>query len=86
MMRLPKDVARADGAASLGAGSLQPRRKVASRAPRLARIFTGTLCGLGVTLFPGLALLALQAGLVIAWALLMISLFAGSLADAGRLR
>ena len=77
MKRLPRYTTRE---ATLG---LQPstrfvRRGEASRVSRRARIFAGALCGLGVTLFPGLALLAVQLGLVAAWAFLMFSLLSAT--------
>jgi hypothetical protein len=39
----------------------------------------GTLCGFGVVLFPGLAILAIQASLVLAGVYLMVSLMVGGL-------
>jgi hypothetical protein len=42
------------------------------------------LCGLGFVLFPGLALLAVQLCLVLAWVYLMVSLVIGGLRGASR--
>lgn len=47
-------------------------------------MLAGTLCGLGFALFPGLAVLALQLCLVLAWAYLMVSLVVGGLRGASR--
>lgn len=62
-------------------------RRRAGQSPRVARrarVVAGTLCGLGVALFPGLAILAVQLCLVLAWAYLMISLVVGGLRGASR--
>lgn len=66
-----------------------PREKAgregqSTRAARRARVVAGTLCGLGIALFPGLAILAVQICLVLAWAYLMVSLVVGGLRGAGR--
>lgn len=77
MKRLPRHTA---SEATLGP---QPspyldKRGESYRASRRARILAGALCGLGVTLFPGLALLAVQLGLVAAWAFLLLSLLSAT--------
>jgi hypothetical protein len=46
---------------------------------RGSRVLAGTLCGLGVALFPGLAVLALQACLVLVWIYVMVSLVVSGL-------
>lgn len=62
------------------------RRRAGSspNAARRARVVAGTLCGLGIALFPGLAILAVQICLVLAWAYLMVSLVVGGLRGASR--
>lgn len=62
-------------------------RRRAVRSPRVARrarVAAGTLCGVGAALFPGLAILAVQLCLVLAWAYLMLSLVVGGLRGASR--
>lgn len=51
---------------------------------RRARFVAGALCGLGFALFPGLAVLAIQLCLVLAWGYLMVSLVVGGLRGASR--
>lgn len=59
--------------------------RVRSTGPiRFVRLAVGTLCGLGFALFPGLAVLAVQLCLVLAWCYLMVSLGVGGLRGAGR--
>lgn len=83
-MRCPRQTG--GGAAALGDGPLRgrapARRGTARNAPRAApplRLAAGTLCGLGATLFPGLALLAFQAVLVAVWGFVAVSLVVGGL-------
>lgn len=50
------------------------------------RVVVGAVCGLGFALFPGFAVLALQACLALAWACFMVSLFLSGLRGAGGFR
>lgn len=81
-----------DGAGAVAGGVRldrrpRPSREGRRRVPgldRRARLVAGALCGLGFALFPGLALLAVQLCLVLAWAYLMVSLVVGGLRGASR--